>query len=89
MFALRDLETRQHSSPSRKQRLTAPPRRALAPRARRPPRLFPLCPPPSRRRQTDYRAQLAGPADAGSSLPVVGVVDVEAIVSSWTGVGVM
>lgn len=36
----------------------------------------------------DYAAELSGPADSGSSLPVVTVGDVEAIVSSWTGVPV-
>ncbi|KAI8463034.1 MAG: ClpD chaperone, Hsp100 family [Monoraphidium minutum] len=41
-----------------------------------------------RRRQTDYAVQLCGPAEGGSSLPVVGVAEVEAIVSTWTGVPV-
>ncbi len=44
--------------------------------------------PPSRRRQLDYAAELAGPAPEGSSLPVVGAGDVEAIVAAWTGVPV-
>ncbi|GBF96568.1 ATP-dependent Clp protease ATP-binding subunit [Raphidocelis subcapitata] len=41
-----------------------------------------------RRRQLDYAAQLAGPAPEGSSLPVVGVADVEAIVAAWTSIPV-
>ncbi|KIY92495.1 ATP-dependent Clp protease ATP-binding subunit ClpC, partial [Monoraphidium neglectum] len=41
-----------------------------------------------RRRQVDYAAALSGPAPSGSSLPVVGVADVEAIVAAWTGVPV-
>lgn len=44
--------------------------------------------PRSRRRQIDYAAALSGPAPAGSSLPVVGPDDIEAIVASWTGVPV-
>lgn len=41
-----------------------------------------------RRREVDYRAELAGPAGEGSTLPVVGTADIEAIVSSWTGIPV-
>jgi len=40
------------------------------------------------RRQTDYRAELSGPADAGSSLPVVDAEDIENIVATWTGIPV-
>ncbi|GBF97872.1 hypothetical protein Rsub_10227, partial [Raphidocelis subcapitata] len=39
-----------------------------------------------RRRQLDYAAALAGPAPAGSCLPVVTAADVEAVVSAWAGV---
>lgn len=41
-----------------------------------------------RRREVDYRAELAGPSEEGSTLPVVGQADIEAIVSSWTGIPV-
>jgi ATP-dependent Clp protease ATP-binding subunit ClpA len=34
----------------------------------------------------DYAAALAGPAPEGSSLPVVGPADVEAVVAAWAGV---
>jgi ATP-dependent Clp protease ATP-binding subunit ClpC len=41
-----------------------------------------------RRRQQDYKSELAGlPAD-GSSLPVVRSCDIEAVVSAWSGVPV-
>lgn len=40
------------------------------------------------RRQSDYRAELAGPADSGSSLPVVDAAEIENIVASWTGIPV-
>ena len=42
----------------------------------------------SRRRQVEDAAARSGPAPTGSSLPVVGVSDVEAIVAAWTGVPV-
>ncbi len=38
------------------------------------------------RRQTDYKAELSGPAESGSSLPVVDVTDIELIVEAWTGI---
>jgi ATP-dependent Clp protease ATP-binding subunit ClpC len=41
-----------------------------------------------RRREMDYRSELAGPAEEGVVLPVVGVADVEAIVSAWTAIPV-
>ncbi|KAI8465710.1 MAG: ClpD chaperone, Hsp100 family [Monoraphidium minutum] len=41
-----------------------------------------------RRRQVDYASALAGPAPEGSSLPLVGVADVEAIVAAWAAVPV-
>jgi len=41
-----------------------------------------------RRRQQDYKSELTGAAVEGSSLPVVGVADVEAIVAAWTGIPV-
>ncbi|KAG2487970.1 hypothetical protein HYH03_013410 [Edaphochlamys debaryana] len=41
-----------------------------------------------RRREMDYRAELAGPSADGSVLPVVGVEDIEAIVSAWTSIPV-
>lgn len=40
------------------------------------------------RREKDYAAQLSGPADQGSSLPLVDVADIEHIVASWTGIPV-
>lgn len=39
-------------------------------------------------RERDFKAELSGPADTGSSLPVVDVADIEHIVSSWTGIPV-
>ncbi|GIL61397.1 hypothetical protein Vafri_15861 [Volvox africanus] len=41
-----------------------------------------------RRREIDYRSELAGPSSDGSVLPVVGVEDIEAIVSAWTAIPV-
>ncbi|KXZ46077.1 hypothetical protein GPECTOR_47g352 [Gonium pectorale] len=41
-----------------------------------------------RRREMDYRAELAGPSASGSVLPVVGVEDIEAIVAAWTAIPV-
>ena len=41
-----------------------------------------------RRRQQAYKSELTGAAVEGSSLPVVGVADVEAIVAAWTGIPV-
>ncbi|KAG2449289.1 hypothetical protein HYH02_005446 [Chlamydomonas schloesseri] len=41
-----------------------------------------------RRREVDYRAELAGPSSEGSVLPVVGVEDIEAIVAAWTSIPV-
>ncbi|GLC72569.1 hypothetical protein PLESTF_001265700 [Pleodorina starrii] len=41
-----------------------------------------------RRREMDYRSELAGPSAEGSVLPVVGVEDIEAIVSAWTAIPV-
>ncbi|PNW78134.1 hypothetical protein CHLRE_10g465550v5 [Chlamydomonas reinhardtii] len=41
-----------------------------------------------RRREVDYRAELAGPSCEGSVLPVVGVEDIEAIVAAWTSIPV-
>jgi hypothetical protein len=38
-----------------------------------------------RRREMDYRAELVGAAASGSSVPVVDVADIEAIVATWTG----
>jgi hypothetical protein len=38
-----------------------------------------------RRREVDYRAELVGKPDVGSTVPVVEISDIEAIVSSWTG----
>mmetsp|Transcript_10026 Transcript_10026/g.21446 ORF Transcript_10026/g.21446 Transcript_10026/m.21446 type:complete len:958 (+) Transcript_10026:149-3022(+) len=41
-----------------------------------------------KRREVDYRAELCGTAEEGSSLPVVGAADIEAVVSAWTGIPV-
>ena len=41
-----------------------------------------------RRREIDYCSELSGPPREGSSLPVVSCEDIEAVVSSWTGVPV-
>lgn len=41
-----------------------------------------------KRRETDYRAELSGSADTGSSLPVVDTADIENIVATWTGIPV-
>ena len=40
------------------------------------------------RRETDYRAELAGNAESGSSLPIVDSCDIESIVAAWTGIPV-
>ncbi|WIA36448.1 hypothetical protein OEZ86_007755 [Tetradesmus obliquus] len=41
-----------------------------------------------RRRQQDYKSELAGLPGDGSSLPVVRACDIEAVVSAWSGVPV-
>eukprot|EP00878_Enallax_costatus_P005308 GHUV01005575.1.p1 GENE.GHUV01005575.1~~GHUV01005575.1.p1 ORF type:complete len:786 (+),score=251.59 GHUV01005575.1:565-2922(+) len=41
-----------------------------------------------RRRQQDYKSELAGLPSEGSSLPVVGSCDIEAVVSAWSGIPV-
>lgn len=41
-----------------------------------------------RRRQQDYKSELAGLPSEGSSLPVVRACDIEAVVSAWSGVPV-
>lgn len=41
-----------------------------------------------RRRQQDYKTELAGLPAEGSSLPVVRACDIEAVVSAWSGVPV-
>lgn len=39
-------------------------------------------------RERDYAVELSGPADQGSSLPLVDVAEIEHIVASWTGIPV-
>lgn len=41
-----------------------------------------------KRREMDYKVELSGSADSGSSLPIVDVSDIETIVSTWTGIPV-
>jgi hypothetical protein len=41
-----------------------------------------------RRRQQDYKSELAGLPAEGSSLPVVRSCDIEAVVAAWSGVPV-
>lgn len=41
-----------------------------------------------RRREMDYKTELAGNSNEGTSLPVVDVADVEAVVAAWTGIPV-
>ncbi|GAX82036.1 hypothetical protein CEUSTIGMA_g9464.t1 [Chlamydomonas eustigma] len=40
------------------------------------------------KRQTDYRVELSGTAESGSSLPIVDTADIERIVEAWTGIPV-
>ena len=39
-------------------------------------------------REKDYAVELSGPADQGSSLPLVDVAEIEHIVATWTGIPV-
>jgi len=41
-----------------------------------------------RRRQQDYKSELVGLPAEGSSLPVVGSCDIEAVVSAWSNIPV-